>query len=358
MNWRVRDLLSEAWSNLRAAPARTFLLVGLTAALMAGLAYTEAATTYDLVDFNRRYVEAGGNAVVVYSDSGLAVDSCATFKNANGVLASGALSSPTAVETDGAPGTLFNTAAGTSGLWDVIATDELVVPDPGGNGWTIGAAAAEELGLAPGMMLGIEGRIAPVERVVDTELRDPQASRSIMASMAPTGTAVQCWIEYVPGVSTGRTEAAAAVFAGSGDAIAAPLIRLDEFSRDTLAELAERPTRYGWILAGAVIALTVWVMAWFRRSDIGLYRALGTRTSGLTIIGSAEALIPLVAGAVVGTMWGVVVAGILAGESMAADQWSIVGRSVASGLLLAIVAAPLPWAIASREPIADQLKDR
>ncbi|MCB1247051.1 MAG: hypothetical protein KDB69_07295, partial [Acidimicrobiia bacterium] len=153
-------------------------------------------------------------------------------------------------------------------------------------------------------------------------------------------------------------ETGAAVFAASGDAIAAPLIRLDEFSRDPLAELAERPTRYGWILAGAVIALTVWVMAWFRRSDIGLYRAFGTRTSGLTIIGSVEAIVPLVVGAIVGTMWGVVVAGILAGESMAADQWSIVGRSVASGLLLAIVAAPLPWAIASREPIADQLKDR
>jgi len=358
VNWRVTDLIAEAWSNLRAAPGRSFLLIGLTAALMGGLSFVEANTTSELIDFNRLYVASGGNAVVVYSDSGLSASTCSTAGSLPGVLGAGAISQLAPVETDMAPGTLFNTAAGTVGLWDVIATDQTTRTGSDGSGWVIGDAAATELGLTPGMMLGIAGDPKTVDNVMDTELRDPQASRWIMAPMAPTGAAVQCWIEFDAGISTGRTETATAIFAGVDDAVATPLVRLDEFSRDPLAELASRPTRFGWVLAGMVIALTVWVMAWFRRSDIGLYRALGTRTSGLTIIGSIEALIPLIVGATLGTLWGVAAASAVTGSATGADQWSIVARSVGSGVLLALIAAPLPWALGARQPIADQLKDR
>lgn len=358
MNWRVSDLVAEAWRNLRAAPGRTFLLVGLTAALAGGLAFAEMDTTYDLIDFNQRYVAAGGNGVVVFSDSGLPASTCASADTYEGVLGAGAISAPASVETDVAPGTLFNTAAGTTGLWNVIATDSTTFSTTQGGGWILGEAAATELGLVPGMWLGIDGVVRVVDQVADTELRDPQASRWIMSPMAPTGTAVQCWIEFDAGVSSGRIDAAAAIFAGTDDAIAAPLVRLDEFSRDPVAELASRATRFGWVLAGLVIALTVWVMAWFRRSDIGLYRALGTRSSGLTIIGSIETAVPLLVGAVVGTVWGVVIAAALAGEATGADQWLIVARSTASAVLLAVVVGPLPWALGAREPIADQLKDR
>lgn len=358
MNWRVFDLVAEAWRNLRAAPGRTFLLVGVTAVLMGGLAFVETSMTSELIEFNDRYVAAGSNAVVVYSDTGLPASTCSTTRSLSGVLAGGAVSSTMSVETDMAPGTLFNTAAGTTGLWDVIATSQVTRTGADGSGWIIGEAAADELGLSPGMMLGIDGHLQDVDSVVDTELRDPQASRWIMTTMAPTGLAAQCWIEYEPGITTGRIESASAIFAGVDDAIAVPLIRLDEFSRDPVAELANRPARYGWVVAGSVIALTVWVMAWFRRADIGLYRALGTRSSGLTIIGSIEAAVPLTIGATLGTLWGVAVAVAVSRSSIGADQWSIVLRSVGSGVLLALIAAPLPWTLGAREPIADQLKDR
>lgn len=80
-----------------------------------------------------------------------------------------------------------------------------------GDGWVLGRAAADELGVEPGMIMTVDDHRAEVSAVVDTEGRNPQMSRRIMFLTAPHGRSAQCLIEYESGVARGRTEAASVV---------------------------------------------------------------------------------------------------------------------------------------------------
>lgn len=51
--------------------------------------------------------------------------------------------------------------------------------------------------------------------------------------------------------------------------------RFVDRSGDPAAEFSTRPTRLAWLYAGAGIGLLLGVNAWFKRSDIALYKTLG-----------------------------------------------------------------------------------
>lgn len=358
MTWRIRDLIVDALRNLAGSPSRTLLLGVVAAGLIGALVFIELATTDDLLAFEKRFVDSGGNVVVAHSEEGLPADRCAALAAMPGIKRSGAVAPGPAVEVGQAPGTLFNTGTVTAGAVELFtATPPPPISDITDR-WVVGAAAADELGLTRDSWLAIDNQQRQVGAVIDTATRNPQIGRWILTIGPPTGTAQQCWIEYFPGATTGRIETIDTAFAGTPDAVVTPWIRLDDFARNPIEELATRPQTNAWILAGLLLAAIAWITTWFRRSHIGLYRAVGTGPAALLILGTVEYGVPILIGAVAGSLWATAIWTATTSGIPHHDQLIIAYRTAASATLLATATAALLWPATAKESIADQLKDR
>ena len=357
--WRLRDLVVDAAHNVAGSPARTLLLGVVAAGVVGGLVFTELSFSQDLLDFQAGFDASGGNVVVASNDDGLPAARCDALGGLDGIVAAAALEPGGPVEMNVAPGTLFQTGAFTAGGLRLFTTGAAPTVAAVVDRWVIGQAAAEELGVEPGMWLAVADVSRQVGAVIDTEPRNPQIARWILTVTAPVGTATQCWVEYQPGAVSGRIELVDTVFADTGDnLVVRPWIRLDEFARDPVAELAQRPQRTAWIAAGLLLAALVWLATWFRRADIGLYRAVGTGPAALLVLGAVEAALPLLVGGIAGALWAVAAWAAATGHTPDPDQTLIATRTAASTLLVALAAAPLLWPITARQSIAQQLKDR
>ena len=198
--WRLREAAGEAWRSVSAGLWRTVTLGVVTAGLVGALVWVELGTSDDVLGFQRAFERRGG-WVGVATDPQARIDAagCAALAHHSGVVHAGALGAADTIQTTAAPGTLFQTAAATSGairLWaaDPPAHGDLVT------GLVLGQAAADELGLRPGMHLSVAGddRIRSVGAVVDTEARNPFITRWILDVAPPAGTAAQCWVEFSP----------------------------------------------------------------------------------------------------------------------------------------------------------------
>jgi hypothetical protein len=255
------------------------------------------------------------------------------------------------------PGTLYWTGIVTMGAIRLLTTASTIQAVDLQGRVLVGADAAQELGVVPGSWLGIEGtKPKQVGAVVDSEDRDPALNRWIAAVAAQIGLARECWVEFDAGVKTGRQETMFAMFTGP-DVVVQPVKRLDEFSRDPVGELAGRPQTIAWLYAGLLLALLGWLSSWFRRSDVGLYRAVGTGSPALLVIAAGEFVIPVVVGALGGALWAL--AWWMAEHgNPTSDQLYVASRTAASIVLLAVTCTPLSWIVLGRESIAAQLKDR
>jgi len=357
--WRLRDLFVDAVRNVTGARVRSVLLALVAGGLVGALVFIELSTTDELLAFQGGFVDSGGNMFVAASEEGLASDRCAALASIDGVIGSAGIESGPPMETTLAPGTLFNTGGVTIGALGLFSLEPAGSAAHAADGWIVGASAATELGITEGMWLGIGGATPRhVGAVIDAETRNPRIDRWIMTVQPPAGTVTECWVEFAAGVTTGRQETIGAVFTDATDVIVVPWIRLDEFSRDPVAELAGRPQASAWIIAGLLIGVMGWLVTWFRRSQIGLYRAVGTGPPALLVLGAVELGIPIISGSLIGGLWAAAIWTAGAADYPGADQFAIAARTATSTVLIAIAVAPLLWPLTASGSIAEQLKDR
>lgn len=357
-SWRLRDLLVDATRNVTHWPLRTTLLTVMTAGLLGALVFAELSTTGGLVEFEQQFVERGANIFVASNESGLDAAKCGALATLPGVVGSAAITSGRPVSVVESPGTLFRTGTITTGGLSLFSRPPAPAVAEVVDRWLLGAATAAELGLAPGMALVPDGG-PPLEvgAVIDTQVRNPGIDRWVLAIAPPVGQATQCWVEYSPGARSGRTEMLSAVFAGSGDRLTVnPWIRPGEFTRDPIAELSGRPQAGAWLAAGFILTGMGWLSTWFRRSDIGLYRATGMAPSGLLVLGAVEHVMPTLVGACIGAFWATAAWSFLATGPPTLDQLGVATRTVASAVLLSLAITPLIWPVIARGSIARQLK--
>jgi hypothetical protein len=360
MSWRISTLGQEAIRNTTGSLTRTVVTILITGAVTAGLAWTEYVTTDSLLDFQARYTAQGGYVVVASNPDGLDTGRCERLGTRPDVLAAGSIRPGTALETNLAPGTLFQTAAATPGLFGVWLPQETPTHADLSQGLVIGAAAADELGLDTGRHLQIEGQPSrPIGVVADTEDRAPESMRWLISVIPATGTTTTCWVEYTPTAYQAGLEMTWAVFSDSGPQLSVNQYRrLDEFSIDPLQALAARPQRQAWTIIGATLAALTWIGAWFRRSELGLYRAIGTTTPELATITWIETILTIGTGTTAGLAWATALRTATNHTPLTPDQLTITTRNLTSALLLALLLAPLATLLLGRGDIATQLKDR
>lgn len=357
MTWRIASLIEEGFANLRTNLFRSLLMLALCSAAFGGLAFMELRQGMELTQFTRDFSEGGAYVAIASVPGGeLSGSRCESLNGEPGVVAAGAWRGTGQATFPTAPGVLFQSADVTGGIlrvWD----PRHVLGD--GAGLVGGPALATELGLRPELIARFdEGTPVYLSAVGDFDRRNPQAARWALSPVSPGGTFDECWVEFEPGAYGAGKDALAARFAGgSSDPAVRPYRRSDEFTRDPAAEWSSRPQRWGWLAAPLGLFGFAVAAAWFRRSESGLYLAMGTRRVQLAVMGAAEA-------------WPLVLAGWSLGFSYAVAGQALWGtepvRDIAREALVTSSSAALvtlalvPWASAlvARGSIATLLKDR
>ncbi len=357
MTWRAASLVYEGLANLRANAFRSLLLVGISAATFGGLALLELRQGLELVRFARDYRD-GGAFVVIASASGGGVSGarCDSLNNEPGVVAAGAWRSTGQSTFAGAPGVLFQAADVTSGLFRIWDTRQSLGVGPG---VVAGPAAASEVGLRPGLIATFVAEEAVrVSGIVNSARRVPQIARWVLSPVPPERNFDECWVEFEPGAYEGGPAALGARLAeGSLEPTVRPLRRSDEFTRDPAAEWASRPQKLGWLGVSILLFGFALVGAWFRRSEAGLYLAMGTRRAQLAVMAAAESWPAVIAGWSLGFTCAVGAARL--GTGAPTVDWAL-RSAVTSGSAALIAVALVPWAppLVARGSIASLLKDR
>ena len=359
MSWRTGALVREAWLNVASSRWRTAGIVLGLAAMMGALAWLELRDADELRSFQADFARSGGYVAlgIPAADPGSAAR-CEAVNGQAGVVAGGAVFPAQLATLETAPGVLFQRAPVTRGILRVWDPDRHV-PVAGGRQMVVGLALAEEMGLRTGSYAVPEGEEpALVTAVVDVARRNPQVARWLLEPAPPAGAAEQCWVEFEPGAyEAGVASLAARFTTGDEEAVARPYIRRDDFTRAPAAEWAARPQRNGWPLAGGLMAGLFALTAWFRRSELGLYLAIGTPRVSLLFMLAAEVLLLVAVAFALSVAYAFAIDEALHHSAGRSEVW-IVARTAGSAALLALVVAPVLGVLVVRGSIAELLKER
>lgn len=356
VGWRAKDATAEVVRNATSAPGRV-ALTGLAAvAVFASIILAELRFTQELLSFQERFETEGGYVAIATANETFPGWRCVKLAQHEDVVSVAALNRNNPARVDGAPGALFQTGSisGSLSVWD---------PTKRGNEaetghLALGHIAAEELGVNAGSILSFKGTVQEIETIINPDHRNPEISRWLLTRDTPDAHFQECWIEFRPGqLEAGMETVAASIAPATRSVDVRPWRRLDEFARNPTTELADRVQRLAWLPAGILIVWLGWLVAWFRRSELGLYRALGTSNITLWYMAQVEAALIFGASFIIGVEVVLVVYSLQYGLP-SIDQLVIAGRNAGSAALLAIALAPLGWLITSRVSLADQIKDR
>lgn len=359
--WRIRALTREALTNVVADRWRTTVLAAISALLIGGLALSDYRTTGSLWTETQRRNHEGISVVIASSDTGLPAATCHALNARPDVRSAGGFRSRGIATLATAPSIRFPAAditAGMLAIWDPTLTHTRTPPAT-----AVGESLRDELAVVPGSFLRLTGgQVLSVDAVYAATNRSELQARWLVTLAAPVGRVDECWVEFTPGAQTaGRDIVTAAFTTQSNELNVRSLIDLGTHARSLADDFADRPSRSLLPIAVIVTTLLACLMTWFRRSELALYRALGTTRLQLLWLAQVENLAVLTIGATVGGLWATFITHwqratttdpipLLTGASVAT-------RTVAvTGLVLVCIAPVITLVV--RGDIARDLKDR
>lgn len=357
MTWRTRSLVREALVNLRANAARTAFVLVAAAVVFGSLAFVELRQASDLLSFERSLIASGGYVAVVSGQGGVPAARCAALEGQAGVVSAGGVRAHGQTTFATQPGVLFQSASVTEGIlrtwdphWQAHAND--------GPTLVLGRAAASELGVRSGLVIAEADESPATVQVADTDLRNAQSGRWVLDVVPASGRVDECWVEFEPSAyEAGLASLPAQLTDGSTEAVARPYLRQGEFARNPAQELRDRPQRFGWVVVAALLAGIFVLAAWFRRTEVGLYIALGTPRRALVVGFATEAWVICASAWLLSLLWAVALARVF-DYTVTAGALRLAIVTSASCALAVVAAAPLLCPLVARGSIAALLKDR
>lgn len=340
--WRIPTIFREAVANVIHSPARTISMVLLATIVTLPLSLADLNAAQEAEEFRSAF-EVGGGHVLVAQNAAIDAAACVVLGRRPEVERSGGFRKMDPITFTGQPGLGYQRIEATRGLLDVWANKTVDLS----SGYVVAGAAALELGVAAGSFLSTEGgTLATVASVIDVDTRAPFASRWIIDVQPPIGVVDECWIELSGEPPTGMVDVIAlALRRGDAPPEVVPLIAIDEFSRDPVAEFGSLPQRNaGWPIA-AVLAIFLALLDRYRRSDIAVYRVSGTSRMSLFLMGQVEVSLVLVAAWLAQALWVLGLFSILSDRLPTSVEFVGSQQVVAIGLALTLVAAPVVRAL-------------
>ena len=297
MTWTVDSLVRQARTNLAAERWRSVFLCLLLLTICGLTLASNLITLLSVRTEQRSRAEHGLDVVIATSEGAIDAARCERLSAQNWVLASGSL---TPGELDAlriGVGTKLPVGYVTAGFLDVVSEragkPEVGDPPP----IVLGPALRDYLGLAATGHIDLQRAGLIRFGSLGDSPKASIVSGWVLGLTASYGLADQCWVWVdsradadpelqIRNALLGDTSSQSGA-TDEGLSITRQL-GLNDRSRDLEAEWRDRPARAGLFgIAVLVVALTA-LLAYLRRTEVGLYRALGMAHHQLLIVGAIE----------------------------------------------------------------------
>lgn len=321
--WPVRLAAREGLATARTGRWTSLLMALAVLWLVAAPAAADAVSVSRLIDDEQAWIDAGGHVYVVTGaktdgeQNPIPVQACESLRGVTGVLGAFALA-----RTQDA-GTLSQIPGGRASLYDVSsgALPFLGAAPADGGAVLATAGFAERTGVVDGetdtvVRRGPLGTVPDASdpltvRVVNTAIMGDEFDGALLVPSQLGPTADSCYVRTDAAHDQALASALPALLAHEGDpAIPNPRLFASDFTVDYSHAFEERPLRWLWVPAAALLGLLWAMLQWFRRSHVAIYATFGMGQAPRLAMQLAEWGALAAVGAAWG--WGLGVAGALA----------------------------------------------
>lgn len=333
--WPLSLAAREGVATARTGRWTSLLVVLAVAWNIAAPGAADAVAVSQLIDDEQAWIDAGGHVYVVTgartdnSQNPVPAPVCDRLSAIDGIDASFALS-----RTD-ATGTLAYIPGGRVSLYDVSAGALNFLGVEPSDGGTVLATLGfvDRTGAADGDVVRIvrRGAVGTVPtpsdpltlRVIDTAMMGEEFDGALLVPARLTGNADACYVRTDAAHDAAVQAALPAQLAYNGDpAIPNPRLFESDFTVDFTHAYEDRPLRWVWVPAAALLGLLWAMLQWFRRSHVAIYATFGMRPAARLVMQLGEWGVLAAFGAVWG--WGLGVVGALALGAHAAQAARLV----------------------------------
>lgn len=360
---RLADAITEGLRNATEGGARTLALATLVFVAWSGASAFDGVVLQQLHDLERADWAAGGSAFVVRAQDGVDGRSCSDAVAQPPVLAAGAMKrTDQSVYLQARPQSPMTIIDITPGLLKVLQeTGRLTVdrrPLEVGDA-LVSRDSARAFGLRLGDTHIVEANADPlrVAGTFDLSLAGPRYTAGLIRFRTAGHVFDQCLLLARPGFEESLQSIALSIVRPTNPQQSPELLRpIGASDRDLVTEHRERPTRWAWLAASVAVWATWGAAEVSRRSERGLYMAVGVTRSQLTVIRVTELafLIAIATGGAVPVSLAVQhVLGVEPGIATAATSITVAGATSAALLL-----GTMSTAASRRVDVLDMVKDR
>jgi hypothetical protein len=273
----------------------------------------DAVGVTELIENESAWIDAGGHVFVVTGareegeTSPVSAEVCDRLSRIDGIEGSFALS------RTNANGSLAHIPGGRASIYDVSAGAKAFLKlEPDQRGIVIATAGfAERTGVTDGDPVTVTRRpgfgVSPgtsdvlTARVADTQVMGEEFDGALLMPARLTDTADACYVRTDAAHYSAVEAALPAYLAYDGKpAIPNPRLFSGDFTVDYTTAYEDRPLRWVWVPAAALLGLLWAMQQWFRRSHIAIYATFGMRTHSRLAMQASEWAV--LAG--VGALWG------------------------------------------------------
>lgn len=283
----------------------------------------DAIAVSRLLDGEKAWIDAGGYVFVATgaregdNQNPIPVAACEALANVDGIAAAFAL------QRTEATGTLSYIPGGRVSLYDVSAGAlDFLGASPAKGGVLLATKGfVERTGVADGDVATLVRRGAtttlPVTsapltlRAVDTAVLGDEFDGALLVPVLLADKADSCYVRTDAAHASAVQEALPTLLAYEGEPAAVnPRLFASDFTVDYTHAYQDRPLRWVWVPAAALLALLWAMLQWFRRSHVAIYATFGMKPAQRLVMQLSEWGMLASLGAAWG--WGVGVVGALA----------------------------------------------
>jgi len=333
--WPLSLAAREGVATARTGRWTSLLMVLAVTWIVAAPGAADAIAVSRLMDDEQAWIDAGGYVFVVTgsrednAQNPIPAPACEALASVDGIGAAFAL------QRSDATGTLSYIPGGRVSLYDVSAgaLDFLGAAPAEGGVLLATAGFVDRTGAADGDVVTIVRRGAtntvPVTsdpltlRAVDTSVLGDEFDGALLVPAHLTGDADACYVRTDAAHVSAVEASLPTLLAYEGkSAIPNPRLFESDFTVDYTHAYQERPLRWVWVPAAALLGLLWAMLQWFRRSHVAIYATFGMKPAARLVMQLGEWGVLAGFGAVWG--WGLGVVGALALGAHAAQAVELV----------------------------------
>ncbi|MFO7244719.1 MAG: hypothetical protein DIU73_007545 [Actinomycetes bacterium] len=351
----------------------SLLIVIAVAWIIAAPGAADAVAVTRLIEAERAWIDAGGHVFVVTgarSDSGqnpVPAEVCDRLTGIDGIGAAFALrrtnANGTLAHIPGGRASIYEVSAGAATFLGVEAAPGGIVIATAGFSERTGVRDGELVTVARRAGVGADGVASAAAtsdlltaRVADTYAMGEEFDGALLMPAVLTGDADACYVR-TDAAHLAAVEAALPSYLAHNGMPAIPNPRLfeSEFTVDYTHAFEDRPLRWLWVPAAALLGLLWAMLQWFRRSHVAIYATFGMRAASRLVMQVSEWAV--LAG--LGLLWGWSL-GVVGAMALGARWEQAVTLVSAHAALTVLVASGLVVLLGLRPTgtLINALKDR